>query len=412
MIRLVVRNIGPIKSVDIRLNRVNVFVGPQSSGKSTLAKIISFCSWMEKVNDATERTIQDGVIKTLSSYYRMKGYFNDKSVLLYQGENIIVAYNWSSELKATKRFVRAEEGDEKEIVYTTKDKTINPKVLYVPAERNFVSSVPNLRKYTEEDDSLQSFINDWYDAKRHFSSESPLSIEHLGVKYYYNEKSDRDFLTWGKDQRILLKDGSSGLQSVVPLSVLINWMAQGIYSIVKPFSPDENQRVKELLSHISGQTATEQEAELLSRLKGFVSGRIYTHSQFVIEEPEQNLFPRTQKDLLYSLLASINHGRNHRMVLTTHSPYILYALNNAMLAYLVKDNVIDEMRSDISCLSAAFDPSNVSVWQIEDGYLRGLQGKVHATIQDDHGLIRNNFFDSVMGDIMSDFNNMVNFYEP
>lgn len=412
MVRLVVRNIGPIKSVDIRLNRVNVFVGPQSSGKSTLAKIISFCSWMEKVNDATERTIQDGIVGSMASYYRMKGYFNDKSVLFYQGENIIIAYNWNAVLKPSSRFVLAESGNEKERVYTTTEKTINPKVLYVPAERNFVSSVPNLRKYTEEDDSLQSFINDWFDAKRHFSSENPLSIEHLGVKYYYNEKADRDFLAWGQDQKILLKDGSSGLQSVVPLSVLINWMAQGIYNIVKPFSPEESQRVKELLSHISGQTATEQEAELLSRLKGFVSGRIYTHSQFVIEEPEQNLFPRTQKDLLFSLLASINHGRNHRMVLTTHSPYILYALNNAMLAYLVKDNVIDEMRSEISCLNAAFDPANVSVWQIEDGVLRGTDAQLHATIQDNRGLIRKNFFDTVMGDIMSDFNNMVNFYEP
>ena len=48
--RLIINNIGPIKHVDIYLNKINVIIGPQSSGKSTIAKIISFCSWLEKGN--------------------------------------------------------------------------------------------------------------------------------------------------------------------------------------------------------------------------------------------------------------------------------------------------------------------------------------------------------------------------
>lgn len=43
-----IRNVGPIKDVEITLNKVNVFMGPQSCGKSTIAKIVSFCSWFEK----------------------------------------------------------------------------------------------------------------------------------------------------------------------------------------------------------------------------------------------------------------------------------------------------------------------------------------------------------------------------
>ena len=41
MKRLVIRNVGPIKSVDISLNKVNVFIGPQGSGKSTIARLIA-----------------------------------------------------------------------------------------------------------------------------------------------------------------------------------------------------------------------------------------------------------------------------------------------------------------------------------------------------------------------------------
>lgn len=43
-----IRNIGPIKEAVFDLNKVNVFMGPQSCGKSTIAKIISYCSWFEK----------------------------------------------------------------------------------------------------------------------------------------------------------------------------------------------------------------------------------------------------------------------------------------------------------------------------------------------------------------------------
>ena len=42
MVHLVVRNIGPIKDIELDLNKVNLFMGPQSCGKSTLAKIISY----------------------------------------------------------------------------------------------------------------------------------------------------------------------------------------------------------------------------------------------------------------------------------------------------------------------------------------------------------------------------------
>lgn len=48
MAQLIIKNIGPIKDIDITLNKVNVIIGPQSSGKSTINKIACFCSWVEK----------------------------------------------------------------------------------------------------------------------------------------------------------------------------------------------------------------------------------------------------------------------------------------------------------------------------------------------------------------------------
>lgn len=37
--RLIVENFGPIKKVDIQLNKLMVLIGPQSGGKSTIAKL-------------------------------------------------------------------------------------------------------------------------------------------------------------------------------------------------------------------------------------------------------------------------------------------------------------------------------------------------------------------------------------
>ena len=48
MATITIKNVGPIKEAELTLNKVNVFMGPQSSGKSTIAKIISYCTWVEK----------------------------------------------------------------------------------------------------------------------------------------------------------------------------------------------------------------------------------------------------------------------------------------------------------------------------------------------------------------------------
>lgn len=414
MSRLIIRNVGPIKSVDIRLNKVNVFIGPQGSGKSTIAKIISFCSWLEKVNEATNRTAADGLIKRLGSFHHMEEFFSEKSVILYVGDNVIFAYNWKdvNAIPIPKSFgeYNSITYNKKEIVLSAVDKHVNPKVVYIPAERNFVSAVPNLKDYSDKKDNLQSFVNDWFDAKRHYTKESPIPVTNLGLGYYYNKGVDRDYLTMGKDGVIPLTSASSGFQSIVPLAVLVKWLSSGIYEENKPFSPAENERVRNILAHLSG-NANETEAELVERLRGFIQGRVYSHTQFIVEEPEQNLFPQTQMDLLYHLISEINHGRNHHLVMTTHSPYILYALNNCMLAYLVKDKVDKEVVLQIESMKHALNPEDVSVWSIKDGCVRNDKNEPHKTIQDARGLIRKNYFNEVMRQVMGDFNSLLEYDE-
>lgn len=409
MARLIVRNIGPIKDVDIELKKVNVFIGPQGCGKSTLAKIVSFCSWLEKGNEDTEEVIKAGLISTLTRYHRIEGYFHEDSQLAYVGDNVSLFCQFPEPFPMSwKGFSPEPLYNDKEFVFYNTEKSVNPKVTYIPAERNFVSVVPNLKKYSEKDDSLQSFVNDWFEAKRTFTDKNPLKIEMLGIQYYYNAKSDSDSIVVD-DQKIRLNQSSSGFQSVVPLMAMLSYLSKSIYEENKPFSPAENEQMREILSRVSYEKGGDMEQKVIDRIRGFLQGKVFTHTQFVIEEPEQNLFPQTQIDLLYHLISEINHGRNHRLVLTTHSPYVLYALNNCLLAYLVKDEIDEETAATIDSMKYALNPEDVSVWSIKEGLIRNEKNEPHKTIQDGRGLIRNNYFNEVMRQVMSDFNKLLEY---
>lgn len=411
MNRLIIRNIGPIKDIDLDLNKINVFIGPQGSGKSTIAKIISFCSWLEKDNSVAEQACSEGLIARLTSFHHMEGYFSQESEILYEGDNIAFIYNLANGLDASisKRFVNNcnECKSEKEAILHTDNKNINPKVAYIPAERNFVSAVPSLKNYSDKDDNLQSFVNDWFEAKRHYMRETPIPIMALGIDYFYNQGADADYLLQeNASSTIPLVAASSGYQSIVPLVVLLKWLSSGIYEENKPFSPAENEKVRNILAHLSV-ISEESNATIIERLRGFLEGRVYSHTQFIIEEPEQNLFPRTQMDLLYQILSEINHGRNHRLVLTTHSPYILYALNNCILAHIVEDSMDKELSESLECAKYAVAPKDVSVWSIHDGCIRNENNEYNKTIQDSRGLVRKNYFNDVMKDVMNEFNTML-----
>ena len=366
MSRLIINNIGPLKYVDIELKTVNVFIGRQSSGKSTLAKIISFCSWLEKNNDRVRKSLLDGAYKMLISYSRLSdAYFTHESSIFYEGENIVYAYNFSTPLPVSKGTEISWEPviDTKEVFGAFIVRTINPKVAYIPAERNFVSAVNNLSDYSEEDDNLQDFVNTWYKAKKKYTKSNALNLMGLHAKFFYQESDMTDNILLDSGEELPLTSASSGLQSVIPLLVLINWLSDGIYEEEKPFSPIEQEKIVELLKALPDGLKDDKVKRLLERMTGFIKGYVYSHTQFIVEEPEQNLFPETQCELLYYLLAAINHGKGHRMVLTTHSPYVLNQLNLLFKAF--DKNVL------ISNASLNYDDTNV--FAIEDGELRDLK---------------------------------------
>ena len=405
MARLIIRNIGPIKNVDMELNKVNVFIGEQSSGKSTIAKIISFCSWLEKSANKDDVLFTNGkeAYRRLQSYHHIQSYFGKDSLICYLGDNVAYAYHWPSDEPMpcpAWESSHVEHFSEEEVFMFPSSRVINPKVIYIPAERNFVSVVPNLQKYAESDDNLMDFLLSWQEAKKKYSSSHKLALLNLGMDFY-SQDGVSNLVELAEGGSVVLEAASSGLQSIVPLLTLIDWLADGIYQENKPYSFEEIEKIKRLLDEV-GRNLSLEDNSLKERLAGIVSGKIYTHTQFVIEEPEQNLFPTTQRDLVYYLLKTINHGRKHRLVVTTHSPYILHAFNNSMLLGQVKEMMPKDMVEHLDCKEAAISPDLVSVWQIKDGSLVNIKdARTHT--------IGKHYFNDIMNDMLDDYYQMLPF---
>ena len=113
----------------------------------------------------------------------------------------------------------------------------------------------------------------------------------------------------------------------------------------------------------------------------------YGSTHLVVEEPEQNLYPSTQRGLLQRLVSYLTNDSEHQhtLTLTTHSPYILYALNNCMLAGLVEQKNPDAAEKLSG--TTKINPAEVGLWLLKDGEIKALQ---HPST----GLLTKDFFNS------------------
>ena len=430
MTKIIIKNIGPIKEICLMLNKVNVFMGLQSSGKSAIAKIISYCTWVEKdvATSQSLETYQENPTlfkEHIENFHKMKGYFKADSYIYYKSETLEI--KWENG-KSTLNWINQ---------YAYK----RSKIAYIPSERNMVI-LPEIKKVEFGNTNVRSFLFDWFDARKKYSKENKLSILNLGIDYYYaerniNEEDHIKGLDNGTEYDILLSNASSGLQSVTPLIAMIDYLTRWIYyedntsfeqqekqrkvrnyltyeKVIKPYfkklpfnTEEHNFMVMELNEKL--RSNDDEVLKLRDIFEEQLQNLFATqNSQFIIEEPEQNLFPETQRDLVYHLLEKCFNKEDNRLTITTHSPYILYALNNCMLGELVNTQLQGEEKAEylenkFLSQKSWINPKKVSVWEIEDGKLR--------CIQDKDSIISENYFDLKMTEITDEYYQILNYYD-
>lgn len=390
MANIIIKYVGPLKEVSLDIKRINVFMGPQSTGKSTIAKIISQALWAEKnfLIMGKEYDFYNGLL----DFHNMdKNYFsNPKAEIIYESlwTTIQMKYKEGSILPQTVYKKKRNKG-----VYH------NSKIEYIPAERNFVASIQNIHKYTESYNSTINFLNEWYTAKSSYQERNRFKVElpNLSFTYQYKESEEQDIIQVA-DNEVNLKSGSSGQQSLLPLLLVAEEVMVSTYKKRRIISPAEISRIKKEIPGLESiidllfsamkddkKNIADKGLDALWQLIGYQVDYSCTH--LVVEEPEQNLYPSTQRGLLQHLVSYLTNDseRQHTLTLTTHSPYILYALNNCMLAGLVEQKNPDATKKLSE--TTKVNPAEVGLWLLKDGEIKSLQ---HPST----GLLTKDFFNS------------------
>ena len=342
MIRLRLKNFGPIgpglldNNGWIDFKRVTVFIGNQGSGKSTLAKLFSTFTWIEKAlvrGDYEKKWFErKGRLKSqFLSYHRLENYELDAVEIEYEGDAYAIRY------AAGQLSIRESTGQDYAL----------PQVMYVPAERNFISYVRNPRELKLSSESLKEFLVAFEAAKHVLQGAVKLPINDSEIEY---DKLNDILNLRGPGHKLRLTDASSGFQSFVPLYLVSQHLAHSVQAQQQnnqaPMSADELARFRKGVKDIFSNDALteEQKRVALSVLSSRFNKTAFIN---IVEEPEQNLFPASQWDVLKSLLAFNSQGAHNRLILTTHSPYIVNFLSLAIQGKHLQQRLIERKRQDL-----------------------------------------------------------------
>lgn len=361
MERLIIKNFGPITDLDIEVGKITVFIGEQATGKSTVAKVIEIFS-------NTYRFYLDDTsvwLKNVFKSYGLDTFLRNTSYFQYYTKHFEFTAIWSDgfsvqfepksedfkklindEIKKPNDFL--EESFENYKNSDNSDKTQFRYIsIHIPTERG-LQSIFSLGK-----DSISNFSDKLYS---YFSRVDKIFKKYATFKLnsfdatYKNESGTSFFNTPNQENYFELSLAASGIKSLIPIELLINF-----YSIKENIDVHSYSDTKSL-------------------------------ARFIIEEPEQNLFPKTQKRLVEFLIQSANQNENC-FILPTHSPYILTALENPMYAFSLASKTSDEkLLKQIEALlprNTWLDPNEVSVYLFEKGGARNILSKENGIIDKD-----------------------------
>lgn len=332
-----ITNFGPIKKANIETKQFNIFIGKTSTGKSVTAKLVTifnslqfanikvgdftsfkkmladYCIDFQFEDDTTIQVVQNDVKWSIkrNSFLRKgepslslnfftqdeisdfhvfakelaKHYENKKEDEFLQNARTIMmealkngAINGKMDFSVLTQF-------QKDLMYYTIVQyfSIERSPIYIPAERILISIYTNsifnlLQSGTAIPQNIKNF-GSLYERAR--NSNKIMDIDFLKMKVIFSNDSDYIMLCDGT--KLKFNQASSGMQSIIPLwAVLINSFSDHPRSVV-------------------------------------------------IEEPELNLFPSLQIDLIRNIVELVNKSRSE-IVITTHSPYILSIIDSLILA--------------------------------------------------------------------------------
>ena len=412
--KLIVKNFGPLKDIEIEVREMVTFIGAQASGKSTLAKLISI------FEDESFRKDDAVSFEEELKKYNMHSYLKDDSFIIYRNTNQNYFYEFNlSKKKINKINIREnlkalfydfEKNNMKhEIFFEDLDKIIfkterlkklffneffrllnqiaeNIKLkidfvkkidfffieyekllakydvfvlfdsLYIPAERNFLHLIAEntLGLINNNVQIPKHLLNSGQDYEKALQTIKELPLNIIDKKIKYKREGKTSYIYHNQNEKVDLLESASGLQSVIPVLLLVEY------------------------------------AKSLKDKYNF---------NFVVEEPELNLYPKAQNELIKYLVANCLEDRKN-LILTTHSPFVLASLNNLLLAYDKGQTRPKEVSKTIK-KESWLNPKNFIAYQLKNG-------KAFKIMDDKLGQIKENMIDSVSDSFSDEFSKLLN----
>ena len=358
MSSIIIQHFGAIKKCNtpIEIKKVTFFIGNQGSGKSTIAKLIATFIWIEKAlvrGDYNKKWFErkNRFKNTFLPYHRIENYLKENTFIQYEGEAYVITYE--------KEFLKFEE--KKNNGYSL------PQIMYMPSERNFIAYVKSPKELKLSSDALKEFLTE-FDNSKEIVKNLLLPINDVILDY---DKLNDTLSLKGEDYKIKLTEASSGFQSFAPIYMVSNYLVNTIKKdsgIKVSMSGEEINRFRKEIEQLYKDKHLSDEQK---RIAISVLPQKFNKTSFVniVEEPEQNLFPTSQRDMLYSLLKINNEIAANKLIITTHSPYLVNYVSVAVEAGKLKQGATagkEEELNAIVPISSAINADDLVIYQLNE----------------------------------------------
>ena len=353
--KLKIKNFGPIKGGFkdnggfIEINTLTLICGNQATGKSTIAKLFSTFTWLEKAffkSIYKEESFSNNDFYNLCENQKIpNSYFTANTEIEYIG--ITYYFSYKNGKIQPRRMQNSFEIET--FVYH------RPKIMYIPSERNLLTVLRNAENIKKLPLML-SLLQDRYQKAlyKYIKEDLQLPVSNLSLKY--NEARATVYIIAPDNSSVSIEYASSGVQSVAPLIVVSKYLSDMITSSfldnIRTLSNSERNGIKTDIKNmyfdsdfieeainiidravlIGSKKIDEHEESIIVWLESVLKPYFNTCFTNIVEEPEQNLYPESQANVLYELISYLNLNEHNRLLITTHSPYLLSFLTLAAKA--------------------------------------------------------------------------------
>ena len=200
MEKIQIENFGPIDKAEVIIKDINLFIGTTSSGKSTVAKLISI--------------FRDGTMDNSTTYIQFNKLLADYNIDFKIGETTLLRYEYYDFFcEIRKEKINSNYSSE------NTSRLINP--IYIPAERIFFPTISeSIFGLISSKVSLPKWFLDFgAEFEKARKAIKTFSIEFLNVSYEFDDRSD--YVKLENNTKLRLSQASSGLQSVIPLILVV-----------------------------------------------------------------------------------------------------------------------------------------------------------------------------------------------